>query len=125
MVVSAAIHLHLWSAGTVTSPPSVRSFSCRGWQASSWPLPWQSPGAPWPRLAGAAFAASTIGGLVLSVEIGLFGFKDSLGAPWAATSLAVEAAAFLILGGSSAGRHPSAGRGDRAARGQMGEPGST
>jgi hypothetical protein len=48
-------------------------------------------------LGGALFAAGTIGGLILSVEVGLFGFMDSLSAPHATTSLIVEAAALVVL----------------------------
>lgn len=41
----------------------------------------------------ALLAAVTIGGLIISVNVGLFGFRDSLRAPLAVTSLIVEAAA--------------------------------
>ena len=47
---------------------------------------------------GALFALGTLAGLVLSVEIGLFGFKDSLGAPYATLSVVVESVAFVALG---------------------------
>jgi hypothetical protein len=48
-------------------------------------------------LGGALFAAGTVGDLILSVEVGLFGFMDSLSAPYATASLIVEAAAFVVL----------------------------
>lgn len=47
--------------------------------------------------AGAVFLASTIGGLVWSVEWGLFGFQDSFSAPFATQSLGVEAAGAVVL----------------------------
>ena len=53
--------------------------------------------------AGAAlFAIGTIGGLLLSVYVGLFGFQDSLSAPYAVTSLILEAIAFVVLGAAAA-----------------------
>lgn len=48
-------------------------------------------------LSGAAFALGTIGGLLLSVHVGLFGFRDSLSAPFAVESLVVEAVAGAVL----------------------------
>jgi hypothetical protein len=48
-------------------------------------------------LGGPLFAAGTIGGLILSVDVGPFGFMDSLRAPNATTSFVVEAAAFVVL----------------------------
>jgi hypothetical protein len=50
-----------------------------------------------PALAGAGFLASTIGGLVLSAEVGLFGFQDSYSAPFAELSLLVEATGTAVL----------------------------
>jgi hypothetical protein len=46
---------------------------------------------------GAMLAAGTIGGLVISITVGLFGFKDSIHAPLAAASVWVEAAAVVVL----------------------------
>jgi hypothetical protein len=48
-------------------------------------------------LRGALFAAGTVGDLILSVEVGLLGFMDSLSAPYATASLMVESAAFAVL----------------------------
>ena len=41
-------------------------------------------------VAGAGLMAGTAAGLLLSTQIGLFGFKDSLPAPYAGLSLVVE-----------------------------------
>jgi hypothetical protein len=47
---------------------------------------------------GAATGVATAAGLLLSVNVGLFGFKDSLSVPYATLSLAVEiTAAFVLL----------------------------
>ena len=51
--------------------------------------------------AGAALMAGTAVGLLLSAQIGLFGFKDSLAAPYAGLSLVVEfAGAGLLAAGA-------------------------
>jgi hypothetical protein len=49
-------------------------------------------------LAGTGFLLATMAGLAYSVWFGLFGFHDSLDAPFAATSLAVESAGAVMLG---------------------------
>jgi len=47
---------------------------------------------------GAATGVATATGLLLTVNVGLFGFKDSLSVPYATLSLAVEfTAAFVLL----------------------------
>jgi hypothetical protein len=48
--------------------------------------------------AGALFLLATMGGLFASTWFGLFGFRDSLGAPYAGLSLVVEAAGAVVLG---------------------------
>jgi hypothetical protein len=47
--------------------------------------------------AGAVLLASTAVGLLLSVHIGLFGYRESLAVPYAGTSLAVEFAGAAML----------------------------
>ena len=97
MLVSAFIHLHLWDTGYRHIPTIGPLFLLQGIAGiviavviAVWRRPLVS-------LIGALFAASTIGGLVLSVEVGLFGFKDSFSAPYATSSLIIEAAAFVVL----------------------------
>jgi hypothetical protein len=46
---------------------------------------------------GALTAAGTLVGLAVSINIGLFAFKDSLNAPFAPTAIGVEAAAVVVL----------------------------
>jgi hypothetical protein len=48
-------------------------------------------------LAGAALAAGTAGGLLLSTRVALFGFRESLAAQDAVLSLVLEAAATVVL----------------------------
>lgn len=47
--------------------------------------------------SGAVLAVGTLGGLALSVNVGLFGFTDSWNAPFAHLSLGVEVAAAAVL----------------------------
>jgi hypothetical protein len=120
MVASAVIHLHLWAGGYRHIPTIGPLFLLQGVAGVLLAVAVAVTRRPVAALAGAAFVASTIGGLVLSVEIGLFGFEDSLDAPFATASLAVEAAAFLILLAAALVGIHGAGHGDRAAHRQVG-----
>lgn len=51
-----------------------------------------------PALAGGLLAGGTLLGLAVSINHGLFGFRDSLDAPYAGLSVAVEAAAVAAAG---------------------------
>ena len=96
-MLSALIHLHLWSTGYRHIPTIGPLFLLQGVVAIGLALVVVATRRAWAALAGAAFAASTIGGLLLSVEVGLFGFKDSLSAPYATSSLLVESVAVVVL----------------------------
>jgi hypothetical protein len=48
-------------------------------------------------LAETGFAFSTAGGLIISVNFGLFGWKDTMSAPYAGLALAVEFTAGALL----------------------------
>jgi hypothetical protein len=53
-------------------------------------------------LAGALLAAATIGGFVLAVTVGVFGFVDSWSAPFATPAFVAElATVVLALAGSA------------------------
>lgn len=102
LVVSAIIHLHLWSQSYQHIPTIGPLFLIQGIVGIILAV----LVAVFRRLvvlaAAALFALGTIGGLLLSVYVGLFGFQDSLSAPYAATSLIVEAIAFVVLAGAAA-----------------------
>lgn len=102
LVLSAVIHLHLWSQSYRHIPTIGPLFLIQGIVG----IALAALVAVFRRLlvfAGAAlFAIGTIGGLLLSVYVGLFGFQDSLSAPYAVTSLILEAIAFVVLGGAAA-----------------------
>jgi hypothetical protein len=52
--------------------------------------------------AGAALAAATAAGLLLSASIGLFGYTESLAVPYAETSLVVEFTSAAVLAAGAA-----------------------
>ncbi len=108
LVGSAAIHLHLWSTGYRHIPTIGPLFLLQGIVGIGLALTVAVTRRAWASMAGALFALSTIGGLLLSVEIGLFGFKDSLGAPDATLSLVLESAAAVALATAAlvGTRHP-------------------
>lgn len=52
----------------------------------------------WLSLLAALLSIGTLGGLVLSLTVGLFGFFESLSAPLVVQTIVVESAAFVVLG---------------------------
>jgi hypothetical protein len=56
----------------------------------------------WRRLlvvvAGAGFMVATVGGLLVSVNFGLFGFMDTFAAPYAGLSVVLEVTGAVVLG---------------------------
>ncbi len=52
----------------------------------------------WAAALGLGFALTTVAGFLVTVQHGLFGFKDSWQAPFAHQAFAVELAAALVLG---------------------------
>jgi hypothetical protein len=125
MVVSAGIHLHLWAGGYRHIPTIGPLFLLQGLVGVVLAVAVSVTRRPVVALAGAVFVASTIGGLMLSVEIGLFGFKDSLDAPFATSSLAVESAAFVLLVAAALVGIHGARHGGRTRHRQMNDQRST
>ena len=95
---TAAIHLDLWAGGYRNIPTIGPLFLIQGVSAVALAVLLVA----WRRLVtvlvAAGFLVATIGGLLLSVYIGLFGFMDTLAAPYAGVSLAVETAGVVVLG---------------------------
>ena len=98
LVWSAVIHLMLWSDGyksiSVIGPLFlIQAIAGIVIALAIVALRWLALLA-----VGAATGVATAVGLLLTVNIGLFGFKDSLSVPYATLSLAVEfTAAFVLL----------------------------
>jgi hypothetical protein len=94
---SGAIHLQLWDTGYRTIPTIGPLFLLQGIAGVLLALLLLL----WRRLlvvvAGAGFMVATIGGLLVSVNFGLFGFMDTLAAPYAGLSLVLESAGAVVL----------------------------
>ncbi len=93
LACSSAIHLHLWSDGYRSIPTIGPLFLVQGIVGIALAVGVVVLRRPCALAVGALFALGTMGGLLLSVNVGLFGFRDSLRAPWAVESLVLEAAA--------------------------------
>lgn len=97
LVWVAAIHLHLWSEGyrhISTVGPLFLLDAIAGFVLAAILL-------VWPRLlaglAGAGYMLSTLGGLIISINIGLFGFKESTSASFVVQSMVLEIAGAAVL----------------------------
>jgi hypothetical protein len=101
LVLSGVIHLHLWAQSYQRIPTIGPLFLIQGIVGIVLAV-LVTVFRRLVVLTGAAlFAIGTIGGLLLSVNVGLFGFQDSLSAPYATTSLILEAIAFVMLAGAA------------------------
>jgi hypothetical protein len=97
IVATGAIHLHLWMIGYKNIASIGNLFLAQA--ISGFVL---GPVIVLLRrmymvLAGAAFMAASIGGLVLSATVGFLGLHDALSVPWATPSLIVEIVGFVLL----------------------------
>jgi hypothetical protein len=101
LVSSGAIHLRLWAMGYRSIPTIGPLFLLQGIAGALLGLVLLL----WRRLlvvvAGAGFMVATVSGLLISVKFGLFGFMDTLAAPYAGLSVVLESvgAAVLTIGG--------------------------
>src|SRR5580704_19276371 len=95
---SGAIHLQLWAMGYRTIPTIGPLFLLQGIAGVLLAVLLLL----WRRLlvvaAAAGFMVATIGGLLVSVNFGLFGFMDTFAAPYAGLSVVLEAAGAVVLG---------------------------
>ena len=99
LVWSAYIHFHLWDESD-----GYRSIPTIGWLFLVQSIVGVVIGAVliatrrvWAALLGIGFALCTIGGFLISVLHGLFGFKDSWLAPFATQAFAIEVIAAAVL----------------------------
>ena len=97
LVSSGAIHFQLWATGYRSIPTIGPLFLLQGIAGVLLGLVLVL----WRRLlvvaAGAGFMVATIGGLLVSVKFGLFGFMDTLAAPYAGLSVVLESIGAAIL----------------------------
>lgn len=116
---SAVIHLHLWSQSYHQIPTIGPLFLVQGIAGMVVAVGVAVLRRPLAMAAAALFSLGTIAGLLLSVNVGLFGFRDSLSAPFAQESLVVEAVAAVVLLSAAAlalghGRRPARSSGHPA-----------
>ena len=103
-MVSAAIHLHLWANGYRSITTVGPLFFVQGLLGIFLSLLVALVRRIFVALLGALFGLGTIVALLFASHGGLFGYKTTMNAPWAATALGVEVAAvaLLCLGGALA-----------------------
>ena len=93
----AAIHLHLWTEGYRDIPtvgPLFLADALGGFVLAAVLLVWPRPVAG---LLGAGFMISTLGGLILSLNFGLFGFRESSGASFVIETIILESVGTIAL----------------------------
>jgi hypothetical protein len=91
------IHLHLWQAGYRRIPTNGPLFlldAVAGFVLAAVLLTWPRPLAG---LLAAGYAASTLGVLIISLSVGLFGFRESISASFVTESLTIESITVLAL----------------------------
>ena len=105
LVATGWIHLYLWLDGyrdiAWIGPLFLADAVLAGLTALAVltvPVRWL----PWTALLGGLLEIGTLGGLLLSLTVGLFGFSESLAAPLLVPTVLVEAAGFLVLAGYGA-----------------------
>jgi hypothetical protein len=97
IVATGAIHLHLWMIGYKNIASIGNLFlaqSISGFVLGPLIVLFRRM---FIVLAGAAFLAASVGGLLLSATVGFLGLHDGLNVPWATPSLIVEIAGFALL----------------------------
>jgi hypothetical protein len=100
LVGTASIHLYLWQAGYDTIAwigPLFLANAVGGFVLAAAVLVAPRRLLFWPALAGALLEVGTLGGLVLSTTVGLFGFVESTKAELYWESVAVEAVGTVVL----------------------------
>jgi hypothetical protein len=97
VATTSAIHLYLWATGYNEIPTIGPLFLTQGIAGAVIAVALVA----WRRIGtvavGVAFMLASIGGLLMSVLVGLFGFKETLGAPYAGLALAVESSGAAVL----------------------------
>src|ERR1700747_2332268 len=91
------IHLHLWLEGyrhIPTNGPLFLLDAVAGFILAAVVLAWPRPLAG---LLAAGYTASTLGALIISLSVGLFGFRESISASFVTESLTIESITVLAL----------------------------
>ena len=91
------IHLHLWLEGyrhIATNGPLFLLDAVAGFALAAVLLAWPRPLAG---LLAAGYTAATLGALLISLSVGLFGFRESISASYVVESLAIETITVVAL----------------------------
>jgi hypothetical protein len=91
------VHLHLWLEGyrhIPTNGPLFLLDAVAGFVLAAVLLAWPRPLAG---LLAAGYTAATLGALLISLGVGLFGFRESISASYVTQSLAIETITVLAL----------------------------
>jgi hypothetical protein len=97
VAASALIHLYLWADGyrhVTTIGPLFLAQGVVGLALAVLLIAYPNAVAA---AVGVGYLLATLVGLVFSASVGFLGFMDTFDAPWASTSLIVEAAGVLML----------------------------
>jgi hypothetical protein len=97
LVLIGYIHLHLWQEGYRQIPTDGPMFlldAVAAFVLAAALLVWARPVVG---LLGAGFAASTLGALLISLNVGLFGFHEDIHASFVVESILVEAIVTVAL----------------------------
>ena len=97
LVWVGAIHLHLWQEGyrhLPTNGPLFLADAIGGFVLGAVLLGWARPLAG---LVGAGYMLSTLVALIISINVGLFGFQESSHASFVLESIWLEAAGAAVL----------------------------
>ncbi len=98
IVWSSYIHFHLWQKVGYRHIPTIGSlFLVQSIAGFVLGLAVIAVRRVWVAILGAGFSASTMVGFLITVEHGLFGFKDGWSAPFAQQTFAIEIATILVL----------------------------
>jgi len=97
LAASSGIHLELWSMGYRTIPTIGPLFLVQVIAGALLAVLLLFSRRLLMVVAAAGFMIATIVGLLLSIYVGLFGFMDTLAAPYAGLSLGVESAGTVVL----------------------------
>jgi hypothetical protein len=92
------VHLHLWQQGYRHIPTIGPLFLAAAVSAALVGFCLLVRASRLVGLAGVGLSLGILAGLIVSVNVGLFGFKESLSAPFAVESILLEVAAGLTLG---------------------------
>jgi uncharacterized membrane protein HdeD (DUF308 family) len=101
LMASAVIHLHLWASGYRNIRTIGPLFFVQGVFGIMLALSVALVRRISISLLGTLFSVGTMVGQIVAVNSGLFGYRTTMAAPWATTSLVIEttAAVLLLAGG--------------------------